>query len=62
MLVKRPHGLKTKGQKNENGKKKNQLTKENDHKKENTESPSGVNHFYPKPYSFVSHSRPQALH
>ena len=33
--------------------KKNQLTRENDLKKENTESPSGVNHFYPKPYSFV---------
>lgn len=32
--------------------KKNQLTKEND-RKENTEPPSGVNHFYPKPYSFV---------
>lgn len=33
--------------------KKNQLTKENDRKKENTESPSGVNHFYPKPHSSV---------
>lgn len=33
--------------------KKNQLTKENDCKKENTEPPSGVNHFYPKPYGFV---------
>lgn len=45
--------MRSKRAENENGKKKNQLTKENDRKKEKTEPPSGVNHFYPKPYSFV---------
>ena len=53
MLVRRPHRMRSKRAENENGGKKNQLTKENDCKKENTEPPSGVNHFYPKPYSFV---------
>ena len=32
---------------------KNRLTRENGGKKENTKSTSGVNHFYPEPYSFV---------
>lgn len=43
---------KVKGQKNENGK-KNQLTEENGHKKENTKFTSGINYFYPKPYRFM---------
>lgn len=50
-MLGRPHRMRSKRAENENGK-KNQLTKEND-RKENTEPPSGVNHFYPKPYSFV---------
>lgn len=40
MLVRTPHRMRSKRAENENGGKKNQLTKENDCKKENTEPPS----------------------
>lgn len=54
--------MRSKRAENENGK-KNQLTKENDRKKKNTEPPSGVNHFLIQNLTVLcTHSRPQASH